>query len=227
MWDIAATAVGIGYLAAAYLLGGVSFGLILGLVLSKRDVRTIGSKSTGATNTARLLGTWAFFAVIVLDLAKAIGLVVIPLALPLDGTWHDYVVGGSALAVVLGHCWPVWSGFRGGKGVVTLGSGALVLFATASFWIAGGAAAVYVAMILLIFATRLVSVSSLAAAAFIVALGAVLWLTGSYDFPLPYFLALLLGGLVVTARHHANIRLLLKGQERRFKFKRGGGDEVR
>ena len=189
MWDIAATAVGIGYLVAAYLLGGVSFGLILGLLLSKRDVRTIGSKSTGATNTARLLGTWAFFAVIVLDLGKAIGLVALPLLLPLEGTWHDYVVGGSALAVMLGHCWPVWSGFRGGKGVVTLGSGALVLFATAWWGVAAGAAAVFVAMLLLIFATRLVSISSLALVVFIAALAALLWLTDLYEFPLPYFLA--------------------------------------
>ena len=101
--------------AGAYLLGSVSFSVVLVRVLHGLDVRTVGSGNAGATNAMRAAGKKAGAAVLALDVIKGMTAVAVPRALGAPPA----VVGSAAVAVVLGHVFPVFFGFRGGKGVAT------------------------------------------------------------------------------------------------------------
>lgn len=103
----------IALLALAYLLGGLSPGYLLVRWRTGLDVRTTGSGGTGATNVGRVLGRGAYTVVLVTDVAKGalVGLAARYLAIPLPWAF------AAAVTVVVGHIWPVWLGFRGGKGV--------------------------------------------------------------------------------------------------------------
>ena len=101
--------------AGAYLLGSISFSYLIVRVLQGRDVRTVGSGNAGATNVLRAAGKLPGIAALVLDVAKGVAAVVIARSLAAPPP----VVGGCAVAVVLGHVFPVFLGFRGGKGVAT------------------------------------------------------------------------------------------------------------
>ncbi len=108
---------------AAYLLGGVSPGYWLVRLRTGEDVRTVGSGTTGATNTARVLGGGGFVLVLALDAAKGAVAALAARWAGLDGGWEF----AAALAVVAGHVWPVQLGFRGGKGLGPLLGAWLVL----------------------------------------------------------------------------------------------------
>jgi glycerol-3-phosphate acyltransferase PlsY len=99
----------------AYLLGSISFSVVIVRVLHGLDVRTVGSGNAGATNVLRAAGKKAGSAVLVLDVVKGVTAVVVPRVLDAAPA----VVGSAAVAVVLGHVFPVFFGFRGGKGVAT------------------------------------------------------------------------------------------------------------
>lgn len=101
--------------AGAYLLGSVSWSVVIVRLLQGLDVRTIGSGNAGATNALRAAGKKAGAAVLALDVAKGITAVAVPRALDAPPA----VVSGAAVAVVVGHVFPVFFGFRGGKGVAT------------------------------------------------------------------------------------------------------------
>lgn len=107
----------LGLITAAYLLGSLPFGLWLGYLILKRDVRAGGSGHTGTTNTIRQAGWAAGALVLALDLGKG------ALAVWLAAHWGDPVWApiGAAGAVVAGHCWPIFAGFRGGMGLATAG----------------------------------------------------------------------------------------------------------
>jgi glycerol-3-phosphate acyltransferase PlsY len=113
--------------AGAYLLGSVSFSVLAVRLLQGLDVRTLGSGNAGATNVVRAAGGRAGAAVLALDVAKGFTAVAVPRALEAPAS----VVGGAAVAVVLGHVFPVFFGFRGGKGVAT-SAGALGTLAPAA-----------------------------------------------------------------------------------------------
>ena len=105
--------------AGAYLLGSVSWSVVIVKLLQGLDVRTVGSGNAGATNVLRAAGKKAGAAVLALDVAKGITAVAVPRVLDAPPA----VVSGAAVAVVVGHVFPVFFGFRGGKGVATaLGS---------------------------------------------------------------------------------------------------------
>lgn len=181
----------------AYLLGSVSFGLIA----AKRqgvDLRAVGSGNIGATNAGRALGKRAGRIVMLCDALK--GFVPVALAhwlLELPWPW----ITAIGLAAALGHVFPVWHGFRGGKGAAT---SAGVLLAALP-WI-GLTSLVTFAVIKT--ATRLASVSSLAAATVAAAL------TLAFDGrQWPVLLATGLW-LLVVIRHLGNIARLLRGEER-------------
>ena len=108
---------------AAYLLGGVSPGYWLVRLRTGEDVRTVGSGTTGATNTARVLGGGGFVLVLALDALKGAVAALAARWAGLDGGWEF----AAALAVVAGHVWPVQLGFRGGKGLGPLLGAWLVL----------------------------------------------------------------------------------------------------
>ena len=101
--------------AGAYLLGSVSWSVVIVKLLQGLDVRTVGSGNAGATNVLRAAGKKAGAAVLALDVAKGITAVAVPRALDAPPA----VVSGAAVAVVVGHVFPVFFGFRGGKGVAT------------------------------------------------------------------------------------------------------------
>jgi glycerol-3-phosphate acyltransferase PlsY len=110
--------------AVAYLLGSIPFGVLAGYVFLRRDIRAGGSGHSGGTNTIRQAGWVAGVSVIVLDVAK--GALAVWLAMAYgEPVWAPALAGG---AVVAGHCWPVFAGFRGGMGLATAGGVMLIAY---------------------------------------------------------------------------------------------------
>ncbi|MBL6456814.1 glycerol-3-phosphate 1-O-acyltransferase PlsY [Belnapia sp. T6] len=184
-------------LLLGYLLGSVPWGLLLTRAAGLGDVRAIGSGSIGATNVLRTGNKLLAAATLALDIAKG------ALALWLAGSlWGEQAGLAAGFGAVLGHAFPVWLGFKGGKSVAT-GGGVLL---AAAWWLGLGAALVWLAMA---FATRISSASSLTAC---VAAPVIALLAGRPD------LALFSAGIavLVAIRHHANIRRLLAGTEPRI-----------
>ena len=103
--------------ALAYLAGSIPFGLLITRAVSGQDVRAVGSGNIGATNVARAAGRSAAALTLLLDALK--GLLPVLLAAHLTGPEGGLVTAACAIAAVLGHCFPVWLRFRGGKGVAT------------------------------------------------------------------------------------------------------------
>lgn len=186
-WWLAAAAV------AGYLIGSIPFGLILTRLAGLGDIRAIGSGNIGATNVLRTGSKRLALATLLLDGGKGAAAALIMGA---GGTTAALLAGGGA---VVGHNFPVWLGFRGGKGVATTLGVALALS-----WPAGlAAAAVWAAT------AALFRYSSLAA---LVMLGSLpLAMLAFADAPRAGAAALL--GLLGIARHHANIARLLRGAE--------------
>ncbi|HRA30998.1 MAG TPA: glycerol-3-phosphate 1-O-acyltransferase PlsY, partial [Thermomicrobiales bacterium] len=106
-------------LLIAYLLGTLPTGYLLTRFIAGVDLRSIGSGGTGATNAQRALGTRWGIIVLVVDLLKGVAAILLARWLGVAELW----VSLAGVAVVAGHCWPVWLRFRGGKGVAT-GAGA-------------------------------------------------------------------------------------------------------
>jgi glycerol-3-phosphate acyltransferase PlsY len=217
------------YCLAAYLLGSVPFGFLLGR-LRGMDIRQAGSRNIGATNCWRLCG-WRFgLPAFVLDVAK--GFVATFLASRLYGdvsepSRHLLVIGGGAAAIV-GHVFPLYLGFRGGKAVATslgvfLGIPEMLPLGLAAF-------ALWTAVFL---ATRYVSVASTAAAVGLLAAALLLKMDGwrlSVDvaapwaerWPLTAFTLLLVA--VIIYRHRENYRRLIHGTESKFGRKKNPAD---
>jgi len=200
------TAAGWGGLLVSYLVGAIPFGLVLGFLVGGLDIRKQGSGNIGATNVGRALGRpWAI-AAFVLDALKgyapAVFLPGLVGAADSASEWGLRVL--FALAAVVGHCWPVYLRFRGGKGVATL-AGAVVALDPLVFL--GGGALWLVAL----FTTRYVSLASLVMSLAFPCLAA--WrLAGR-----PERGEVLAGTALLTAlvfyRHRANIARLVAGTE--------------
>ena len=193
---------------AAYLLGSFPTGLIVGKLFFRKDPREGGSGASGATNIFRQFGAAAGIAVTVVDVAKGALAVLASSALGVSsGVPRQLLEIGGAVFAVLGHVYPIFAGFRGGKGVAT-GAGALLSIAP------GAALFSAIGFLLTLGITGIVSASSIAAAVILpisVALGA----TGSPPEPwILGFSAVL--ALFVIYTHRANIRRILKGQEKAF-----------
>jgi len=188
------------WIIVAYFVGSIPSGFLICRMGESKDIRSFGSQSTGATNVLRLKGWRYALPVLIIDVLKA----ALPVWLALRSFPTDRRVAfGVALMVVLGHCFPVFIGFKGGKGVSTA-MGSYAVLATIPFLFS---LAVFVGVIA---ATRYVSLGSLLAA---------------MSFPLiVYFgrgdVGLAVLGLAVFAvivlRHAGNIQRLFRGQERRF-----------
>ena len=189
---------GPGVLVVSYLVGAVPFGLLLGRMWGL-DPRAAGSGNIGATNLIRTggkaLGVTTFF----LDAAKGAGGPLLAHAAGLDETW----VAGAALAAVLGHCFPVYLAFRGGKGVATLFGSFLAL----SPFIALMAAGAFAGSLLLL---RYVAVSSMVLALTLAVLS--FWLRGALD---PQTLCAAAGSLLVAYKHSGNWGRIRRGTEGR------------
>ena len=189
-------------LALGYLLGSIPFGLFFAYASGAGDVRKIGSGNIGATNVLRTGKKWAAAATLLSDGAKGVAAVLIV----------RHVLPGAevvaAAGAVLGHVFPVWLGFKGGKGVATF-----VGISLALYWMAGlGVAATWILMAI---GFRISSLSALIA----VALAPFFfWLAGHGE----YAPVLALLALLVIVMHHANIRRLLNGTEPRIGSKAKG-----
>jgi glycerol-3-phosphate acyltransferase PlsY len=181
--------------AVAYLCGSIPFGLLIAKVVTGGDVRSVGSGNIGATNVARAAGRPAAIATLILDALK--GLLPVLLAAR-TGPGSPVLPSICAVAAVLGHCYPVWLGFRGGKGVAT---GLGVSLALAPVAAVAGAATWLVLYKLF----RISSVGSLAGVA--VALGLALF---TADRSALYGLVGV--ALLIVLRHRGNIRRLLARQ---------------
>lgn len=186
---------------AAYLIGAVPWGLVLGK-LKGIDVRAHGSGGTGATNTLRLLGPRVAAAVFILDFAK--GLLPVLAVRWLDAP--DWAIGAVAVATVVGHCWPVYIGFRGGKGMATGGGAAVGL----AWWLL----LLLLPMIGIVALTRYVSLASLSAAVVgsLIAIG----VSVAGHLPWSWTIAVCVSGAIIIWQHRANIQRLATGTERKF-----------
>ncbi len=189
--------------AAGYLVGSVPFGLLAGKVLKRVDVREYGSGSTGSTNVARTIGTKAGAVVLLLDMGKSAVAVLLARLL----TESPGVEAAAATATLTGHIWPVFIGFRGGKGTAP-GWGGLIAMSPVAGVIGGGIGVVLIAL------WRYVSVGSLVGAVAGVALLIAFSLTGKAAQEYIWFG--LVGTPMIVARHRENIMRLFKGEERKF-----------
>jgi len=188
------------WIIGAYFVGSIPSGFIIFRMGGSKDIREFGSRSTGATNVLRLKGWRYALPVLVIDVLKA----ALPVWLALRAFPTDRRIAfGVALMVVLGHCFPVFIGFKGGKGVSTA-MGSYAVLATVPFLLS---LAVFAGVIA---ATRYVSLGSLLA---------------TLSFPLIVYFGRGDNGLaalgltvfaVIAVRHAGNIRRLIKGQERKL-----------
>jgi len=198
-------------LVLAYLIGSFPSAVVLGKMLRGVDVRLEGSGNAGATNAWRVLGWRIGIAVLVLDTAKgALAAALVPRIASSDlpiGLAAAAILCG--LAAVLGHVFPIYIGFRGGKGVATA-AGMLVAVAPIPVAIALGV------FVLSIAASGWVSLGSLLAA-WTVPLVAALLPPSRDGLSYPLLLALTTGlAVLITVTHRANLRRLLRGEEARI-----------
>jgi glycerol-3-phosphate acyltransferase PlsY len=194
---------------AAYLCGSVPFGLLLAKMFGVRDVRQTGSGNIGATNVARSAGPLAGVLTLVLDASKG--------ATPV---WlvHHYAPGHAGLAMLaglaalIGHCFPSWLKFKGGKGVATAAGVFAVLCPLASV----GALGIFA---LVVGFWRYVSLASVSAAAAMPLLVYLLW-APHYAPPLSITLGSFVAAALIVFKHDKNLQRLVDGTEPKFSFRK-------
>lgn len=183
-----------------YLLGSISFSYLFGKWLKKIDIRNYGSGNAGATNTLRVLGKGPAITVLILDILK--GMIAVLISKLIGGEeWVPFVAGLSA---AIGHNWPIFFNFRGGKGIATT-IGVLLLLIPYPALIAG------VIAIALIALTRYVSLGSLT---FTVLTPIILLFFDRY--PDSYFYVAIIFALLSIWRHRVNIKKIIQGTENKL-----------
>lgn len=188
----------------AYLIGGLPFGYLFVRFSLGKDVRTMGSGNIGATNVHRTAGKKAGIIVLLLDILKGF------FAVWIAGIITHGSITGLALAaaaVMVGHCYPLFLGFKGGKAVACF-VGAFLYLAPASLFIT---ILIFIAVVAF---SKYISLGSITGA---LLFPVVLWFVQHPSRPLLF--AAIFSSLLVIYRHHANIRRLLKGTENVFSLK--------
>lgn len=188
----------------AYLIGSVSFAVVVSRLYGLPDPRGHGSGNPGATNVLRTGKKSAAVLTLLGDTLKGVAAVLLAKWATAIWSLPGYAPYLAALAVFLGHLFPVFFGFRGGKGVAT----ALGVLLALNLWIGLGCLVTWLAMFAI---TRVSSLSALVAAGLAPLYG--YWLVGG----VAEVSALTLLSAIILARHHANIRRLIKGEEAVFK----------
>ena len=187
----------------AYLLGSISFGMIVAKAAGGPNLREVGSKNTGATNVLRVMGVKIGLLVFVLDILKAlIACIIGRVWMGLEGAML------AGLAVVIGHNWPCFFQFKGGKGVASTLAVMLMTFPIPAI-------ICYIVAIALIAITRYVSLGSITLAA----LFALMVIIGNWGSWLVIVWVIAIAGLLIV-RHHANIGRLLSGTENKLGSKK-------
>jgi acyl phosphate:glycerol-3-phosphate acyltransferase len=207
------------FVIIAYLLGSIPFGylFIKYVFTSGEDVRQIGSGGIGATNVTRRAGIAAGLLTYVFDVVKGTLAVVLMRAVAAD----DYVwIGAAAIAAIIGHIFPIFLKFRGGKGVATgvgvyLALAPLSVLTTLALWI------------VIVYFTRYVSLGSIIATA---AVPLWTWLYYGLLWPNPHLTAMLVvaiaGCALIVAKHHENITRLMRGTENKIGSRINPGDKA-
>ncbi len=214
--------------AVGYLLGSIPFGYLLVRAFRGQDVRATGSGNIGATNVARtspilglstllldaLKGCAAVLAAILLSRYEVLGWAHSNMPWYTGHLWTEAAripapAAVAALFAILGHVFPVWLGFRGGKGVATA-VGAFLLLAPAAIF------AAVLSFLLVAFLSRYVSLSSMIAAASFPVLA---WFFYRREFSWDVILVIFIASCVIIVRHRQNIRRLLAGTEPRFQLR--------
>lgn len=200
--------------AAAYLLGSMPFGLLLGKLFGAADVRKAGSGNIGATNVARVAGPIAGILTLLLDAAKGALAVLLAARFTNDSALWMMIAG---LCALVGHCFPIWLGFRGGKGVATAAGIFLVLCPPAFL----GAVILFILVVLY---WRFVSLASISAAAAMPLLIYFFW--APHHAP-PYVVTFgsLAAALLIVYKHDANIQRLVQGDEPKFSLRKKASKE--
>ena len=198
----------------AYLLGSIPFGLLLTKLFGGGDVRKAGSGNIGATNVARVVGPLPGILTLLLDTAKGAAAVWLAARFSNESAiWMTI----AALAALLGHCFPVWLKFRGGKGVATAAGVFLILSPLALL----GSVMVF---ILVVAFWRYVSLASISAAASMPLLVYLLW-APHHAPPLAVTFGALAAAVLIIYKHDANIQRLVEGEEPKFSFSKKQGAE--
>lgn len=200
----------------AYMIGSVNPAIILGYKLKKADIRTMGSGNAGTTNVLRTMGKGPAVIVLLLDVLKAVLAIIIAKWISNFGTYSEEEFGllkdlalmASGIGVILGHNFPIYYGFKGGKGVAT-SLGVLLMVE----WRIG--LICFLFALLLMVAFRMVSLGSISAAILYPILVLLMDTHGFYNKWLYVIFAVILA-LFVIIRHRSNIRRLLDGNENKL-----------
>ncbi len=205
----------LGTLAISYLIGAIPFGYLMARWVAGIDIRKHGSGNIGATNVGRVLGWRYFFPVFFLDLAKGAGPVLLGewlclselMAASAESFWRQALPALAGLAAILGHMWPIYLGFRGGKGVATSAGVIAVLTPIPAL-------CAFAAWLIVALATRYMSAGSIAGAfALCVARFVEVW-PAPFDAGNAIVTGLcLVGAALIIVRHRANLVRLWKGTE--------------
>jgi acyl phosphate:glycerol-3-phosphate acyltransferase len=199
---------------AAYLLGSIPFGLLFTKLFGGGDVRNSGSGNIGATNVARVVGPLPGIITLLFDAAKGAGAVWLAARFSNESAMWMVI---AALAALLGHCFPAWLRFRGGKGVATAAGTFLMLSPLALL----GSVILF---ILVVAFWRYVSLGSISAAASMPLLIYFLW-APHHAPPLAVTFGALAAAALIIYKHDANIQRLLQGEEPKFSFSKKRGVE--
>jgi glycerol-3-phosphate acyltransferase PlsY len=195
----------------AYLLGSIPFGFLLVRLSVGGDVRETGSGGTGATNVTRRAGKGVGILTLLLDLLKGTAAVFVARALLGAGEAAECWVCAAGAAAVLGHVFPVWLKFRGGKGVAT-GLGVFLVLAPLATLCA------ILLFVVVVWLWRYVSLGSMLAA---LVLPLAVWSLGTLGVsdraPRPLLVLSMLGAALIVLMHRANVGRLLRGEESRLK----------
>ncbi len=196
----------------AYLIGAIPSAVWTGKWLYGIDVREHGSKNAGATNVIRVLGYKAGIPVLLMDVFKGWLSVQFPVWIAFEGQTPEmliYIRIAAAAAAVLGHIFPVYAGFRGGKGVGTIAGAGISLFPLSLIIVLG-------VFIVVLAMTHYVSLASIMAS---LAFPIVVWFIIGVRHPGLIGMSLMVA-LFIPITHRRNIRRLIRGEENKFDFKR-------
>lgn len=195
-------------LVAAYFLGSIPFGYLIVRARAGADIRETGSGGTGATNVSRRAGKGAGVLTLILDALKGVAAILIGTSI-LGESFLS--ITGAAVLVIIGHMYPIWLGFRGGKGVAT-GVGVFLVLAPLAVMMVG------VILLAIVVVTRYVSLGSITAAATIPLF---VWLQHGLISPVanlwPTMFAAIAAAALIIFAHRGNIQRLLQGTESKFK----------
>ncbi len=184
----------------AYLLGSISFAVLIVRMRTGRDIRREGSGNAGATNVARSHGKALGLAVALLDVAKGAGAVLLMRTVTADPRY----AAAAGLAAIVGHVYPIFYGFRGGKGVATAIGAFLVLAPLPTLVCAG-------VFLLVVLVTRYVSLGSILAMVLLPPVAG-----GVFHAPRPIVAAAAAAAVLIVVKHRENLRRLARGEERRL-----------